>query len=259
MKTALCIYGLYRELDRCIRSWKFLNHMEYDVYFSTYDHTYERNTGLGIDIFEPITGDQILNNFPQAGNIEINLEQKDNLFLNPLHNSDKMLYHWKKCFDMLGASGIEYNRVFLIRPDLFFENSAEFILPTLDCSSDNIIYSGRLEQHPPPTYLGIVDTLLIGNVYTLGKIIRDMNYIFAPKHYFEYYLAKFLINNDIYSFPLGDKDVRYTVVRSNARQFIDNNITDNFAHDFMVELGKLTEKWAIATNGYEDRKLPYAI
>ena len=257
MKTAICIFGLFKELPRCIRSWKFLNHLNYDIYFSTYNYTYERNTNLGINIFEEVTEQEIKDLFPSAQNILINLENKDNNELNSLHNSDKMLYHWKKCWSMLCDSGVIYDSVFLVRPDIIFENSTEISLSNLDCSSEDIIYGGGVRQCPPPTYISTMDILTIGNPIAIGKIITGMNFIYDYTKFFEYHLAKFLVNNDIYSVDLGNMDVIYAVVRSNSRELINSNINGNFDGIFLNNIHLLTHRFSETVDEHIDRALPF--
>jgi hypothetical protein len=248
MKTALCIYGMFKEFPRVVRSWKFLNHIDYDVYFSTYSINVERSDRLEIHVIEPVNKSDIISAFPSAGLVEINFsDYYGDKFIKHLgHNSNRMLYHWKKCWEMLIRADIKYDRVILIRPDLLLLNLNESLIPALTCNVDDYLYGlSPVLQAPPPTFLGTVDNMFIGNMYTIGRLIKQINYIEDHDRYFEYHLCKFLINNDIYVEPLGVRGLTSTVVRSNSRELFEMG-GDNFDNEFVAKAAILTGEFAKA-------------
>ena len=49
MKTAIFVYGQYRDFDVVVKSWNFLNDLDCDVYFSTWDKSYQKNPQSFVD------------------------------------------------------------------------------------------------------------------------------------------------------------------------------------------------------------------
>ena len=66
MKVAVLVYGMIREIDIAIKTWNFLNHPDFDFYFTTWSESYQINDNLGIDIREEITEDTIRKHVPNA-------------------------------------------------------------------------------------------------------------------------------------------------------------------------------------------------
>jgi len=66
MKTAVLVSGMYREFDIAVKSWKFLNDLDCDVYFSTWKKSVQSSTVLDIHIDEDVTEDMILKHIPNA-------------------------------------------------------------------------------------------------------------------------------------------------------------------------------------------------
>ena len=54
MRAAVLINGECRELPIAIKSWKFLDEIDCDVYVSTWDKSIQKNPTLGINIEEDI-------------------------------------------------------------------------------------------------------------------------------------------------------------------------------------------------------------
>ena len=65
-KMAVLINGEFREFDIAIKSWKFINEIDCDIYVSTWDKTIQINKKLNIHIEEDITEDNIKKHFPNA-------------------------------------------------------------------------------------------------------------------------------------------------------------------------------------------------
>jgi len=68
MRAAVLINGECRELPIAIKSWKFLDEIDCDVYVSTWDKSIQKNPTLGINIEEDIT--KVYNRkYPPCSNI----------------------------------------------------------------------------------------------------------------------------------------------------------------------------------------------
>jgi hypothetical protein len=112
MKVAVLVYGMYREFDIAVKSWKFLQEIDNDVYFSTWNTSMQKNKRLDIAIDEEVSRDRITKHIPTA---IVNVES-DTL---PLSNPQKLIYHWKQCLRMMKESGKHYDIIMLTRPDSF--------------------------------------------------------------------------------------------------------------------------------------------
>ena len=66
MKTAVLVSGMCRQFDIAVKSWKFLNDLDCDVYFSTWKKSVQSSKVLNMYIEEDITEDMILEHIPNA-------------------------------------------------------------------------------------------------------------------------------------------------------------------------------------------------
>ena len=137
MKIAILVCGMYREFETAVKSWDFLNKLDCDVFFSTWDHTYEKHYSLGIDISESesVTVERIRKNIQP-----IRFSIDNEIIAHHLNSKQKMILRWKRAISLMKFSGIKYDAVILIRPDLSFEHSKGFE-EILDTLSPNILYS----------------------------------------------------------------------------------------------------------------------
>ena len=117
MNVAVLVFGEYREFDIAVKSWKFLNEFNCDVYFSTWDESIQVKDDLNVNIFEQVTVERIKNHIPSA-TVSIK-NQNDVAHLNG--NTQKMFFHWKESFRLMIESGKQYDSIMLLRPDLYFD------------------------------------------------------------------------------------------------------------------------------------------
>ena len=114
MKLAVLVYGMYREFDIAVKSWDFLNHIDSDVYFSTWNKSVQKNNRLNITIDEEVSEERIKKHIPNA----ITSVQSEDGFMD-LTNPQKLIYHWKNCLKMVKESGKEYDLIMITRPDTY--------------------------------------------------------------------------------------------------------------------------------------------
>jgi hypothetical protein len=114
MKLAVLVYGMYREFDIAVKSWDFLNHIDSDVYFSTWDKSVQKNNRLNITIDEEVSEERIKKHIPNA----VTSVQSEDGFMD-LTNPQKLIYHWKNCLKMVKESGKEYDLIMITRPDTY--------------------------------------------------------------------------------------------------------------------------------------------
>lgn len=116
MKAAVIVYGMLREFDIAIKTWNFLNHPDFDFYFSTWKDSYQINKNLNIDIREIITEESIKRYIPNA-KISI-LDEKNYQFPGDVvYQNDKLIFHQKNALRMIEESGVKYDILILTRSD----------------------------------------------------------------------------------------------------------------------------------------------
>ena len=52
MRIAVFVYGMYREFDRAVPSWNFINDLNCDVYVSSWNHSKQGKFNLYQTIIE---------------------------------------------------------------------------------------------------------------------------------------------------------------------------------------------------------------
>lgn len=214
-KTAVLVYGEFREFEYAHKTWSFLNYIDYDIYFSTWNVTKESNELLGIYIEEDVTPDRILKYFPNAI-----VDIRDDY--GPLTTSiNKMTFHWRNLFNMIQFSGIEYDNVILLRPDLYI---VEFkpINDLLNNLKDDRIYGlSEMRTLSPPSFLYVQDCMFIGKVEKLKWSLLTFG---SPDTTFKdihYHLCLHFLQNFIYVESIGIKYLDYYVMRSINRSFLN--------------------------------------
>ena len=158
MKTAVLVFGEFREFETAHTSWKFLENIDYDIYVHTWDTSNDTNSELGINVKESVDEHRILKYFPNA---TVNIEQDKELGL----ASARMIYHIRMLFNMMTLSGVKYDTVILLRPDIYFNDSTNIESLLIELPNKNILYGLSTVNHPPPpefTYVN--DCLFIGTM-----------------------------------------------------------------------------------------------
>lgn len=132
MKLAVLISGEYRKFDVCRKTMNFLNNADIDVYVSTWDKTIYSNKLINLYTEELVTEERILKDLKRDATIKIdNHSSLDNMKYN-----SKMINRWLTGFELIKNSGIHYDYIIVMRPDLFFENIHNFDLNFLEKYKD---------------------------------------------------------------------------------------------------------------------------
>ena len=80
MKTAILVFGEYREFNNAHKTWKFLNNIDYDLYVSTWNTSNDVNDLLGINLHTTIDETDILNAVEKQATINtINSKEKNEM------------------------------------------------------------------------------------------------------------------------------------------------------------------------------------
>jgi hypothetical protein len=227
-KLAVLIGGMYREFDNAHKSWNFLNNNETDVFFSTWDETYEKNSTLNINVIEKVTKERILKHLPNA---IINIET-DNPYISL--NGNKMVSHWRRLFNMINTTDYEYEKIILIRPDIFFnkENTLNEFINSID--TDYLYALGPICFSPPPGLLFIQDMLFLGKFDTVKNAILTFPMCDLTYKDIHYHLARHFVLNDIYVEKIPNEVLKYSIMRNSHR----NNLDKSFE-----ELHTISEEW----------------
>jgi hypothetical protein len=133
MKIAVLLVGEYRTFPYCRKTMRFLdqlsnNEMEIDVYFHTWETTKLYNPLIGlhsnpspIRSSRTVTENEIreLLNRPAVVKVSPAPNDKDGFLI--------MRKGWLLGFELIKNSEIEYDYVYVMRPDLFFRKEASYL------------------------------------------------------------------------------------------------------------------------------------
>ena len=214
-RIAILVWGMLREFEYAHKTWKFLNDIEYDIFFSVWDKTFEENKILDIDIKDDVTRESILKYFPNA---TINIESE--IDVNAATNTKKMSYHWKKLFILTKLSDYEYDSVLLIRPDLYIKenNFSNFIK---NFNKNHILGLSEIKHGCGPGFHYVQDCLFFGKYDLMRDVFLSFNPPDNSLQYIHYHLAKYFVYNDIYIEEMGPIIIDYFVMRSIHRKILN--------------------------------------
>lgn len=227
-KTAVLVYGEFREFEYAHKTWSFLNYIDYDIYFSTWDVTEESNEFLGTHIREDVTPDRILKYFPNA---IADVRDDQHLFNTP---ETKMIFHWRNLFNMLTFSGNIYDNVVLLRPDLYLVERNRIDTLLYNLKSDRIYGLSEIMIQEPPSLLFVQDCLFIGKLEKIKWALLTFGPPDTSFRNIHYHLGMHFLTNFIYVESIQVHYFDYYVMRSINRDFLN--------HSFETQK-KLSEEW----------------
>lgn len=169
-KVAILIGGLFRKLEYTHKTWSFLNDIEYDIFFSTWDYTFEKNLwyhSIPEEIKKPISKNDILKYFPKAN---INIETDDN----SLSYHDKMFYHWNKLLNMMDET--QYDIIILTRSDIAIKEKKS-LSNFIDLINDDCIYGLGPIGLDEENEVYVQDCLFLGKSKYFKKIFNKIDII----------------------------------------------------------------------------------
>ena len=133
MKIAILISGEYRTFSVCRKTMAFLDDPCVDIYFSTWNTNVYSVPAINFYRKEYITESRILTDLGKSAVIEI--EDENSIDIKKYNT--KMIHRWIKGFELIKNSGIEYDYVLIVRPDIFFNNASKF-LDTIESYSETV-------------------------------------------------------------------------------------------------------------------------
>jgi hypothetical protein len=190
MKTAIIVYGLYRQFDIAHKSWGFLDYLDCDVYVSTWNKSKEESTKLNINIDINVTEEHYTNYFPDAVVDILNQEEH-----NPAENI--ILTHWKNGLRLIRESNKQYDQILIIRADAYVESIAYKWFPNY--IEPNKVYSerGYITIKGKDDYF-VNDFFFIGNYNDMSRMIDNASLEIRNIHDG---LSKILLSLEIYVYP----------------------------------------------------------
>jgi len=223
MKIAVLIAGEYREFPVAHKFWTFLKWDNVDSYFSTWNTSKMLLKGKG-EIMEQISEDKILNFITP---ISIDLASLDDPPQNQICYQGYLINRWKSAINLMNNSGIQYDRVILLRPDVALDYDEEFFkewLANIPNDAHDTLYAitgGRLDElFPLDKYRQMSDMIYVGTQQSISKILDIEMDIFNTIYMVDThrYLADqfVIIYNKIMNMP-----VQWSIVRSNCRYRTD--------------------------------------
>lgn len=225
MKIAVLLVGEYRTFPYCRKTMQFLdqssnNEMEIDVYFHTWETTKLHNPPIGrhlnpnpIRSSRTVTEDEIreLLNRPAVVKVSPVPDDRDGFLI--------MRKGWLLGFELIKNSGVEYDYVYVIRPDLFFRKEAAYLTGITSAKYKNAV--GFLPQNRNCDI--IADCDFFSTYENIKKIITDDVLLLDQANngihhvWFEYVKSKglnitslpFIVKEPhcIARFPMNDKTV----------------------------------------------------
>jgi hypothetical protein len=231
MKVAVLVFGMYREFDISVKSWDFLNELDCDVYFSTWDKSYQENKNMNIFINETITEEKIKNHIPNA-TISI-LKEIDFPDLNT--STKKMIFHWKNCLSMVDKSEKKYDQIMLIRPDAFIKTWIPYSRFNTFIESDRIYGCEWIQLVGNNSYT-MDDTFIFGHFDVMSKFIKELPISLPPHHEF----VIFLMSIGLYVQKI---EVGSSIVRPNCRFKDDLTFNDvgQLRHEYFENFHKIIQ------------------
>lgn len=193
-KLAFLIGGQLRTFENAHKTWTFLNEIEHDIFFSTWDTSYDKDYPT---IINDVKDEDILQYFPDA---KISIVS-DNLYTS---NVQKLNYHWKTLFKMVDDSEFLYDNVLLTRPDIFLIEHSSFSKFINNISEEYIFGLNSIYIPKPPFDIFVQDILFLGKYEIMKSIFSTLDLPEKIENNMHYYIAKHLVANDIYVEDIHD-------------------------------------------------------
>jgi len=208
-KTAVLLYGEYRQFDIAIKSWDFL--LEYDFYCSLWDTSHQYNKKLNIDYFQNINKDSIIN-FHKNSNVVLHNE---NIFSNKseLINKSrnfKSLFHWKSCIDLLYKSNIKYDKIILMRPDIHLSLLKDF--KHIDFEN-KIFTANNFNSCELTSDLFVHDAIIMGSFESINYLINSFENDESLNHNS---IALKILNSKFKNHNINEY-INFQIIRPNVR------------------------------------------
>jgi hypothetical protein len=215
MKVAVLVYGQYRDFDISVTTWDFINHLDCDFYFSTWNKSSQTSEKLNLTYSFDVNEDMIRK---FISNSQISILDESIILDTGIaleENTRKIIYHWKNGLKMIRESNVDYDMIFLLRFDTIFTISCEYN-EILKLNEDKTLYyDGRGDVENKT----VSDLFFISKFEVLSEFIDKLNDNAANIHT--------EISNTISILNLNLKSVidklDFQIIRPTVRELIPNN------------------------------------
>jgi hypothetical protein len=214
MKTAVFIYGEYRDFNIASKSWSFLKDLDCDVYVSTWDYSLQTHPLLDYHVEKNITPNMILDYIPNATFQIVNESEIYGDKIKNVTNHNKMIFHSKNCLKMAKESGVEYTHLIWTRTDSLIDlrlNKDNFY----NFNKKDRVYGLNAVTLVAPNELSVDDTFFIGNYHTLSKVIDTINENTIDGIHFELSLVIYKLG--LFVEALGN-NINFVTIRANVKE-----------------------------------------
>ncbi len=210
MKAAVLVYGMCTAFDLAVKSWKFLNDIDCDVYFSTWNYQKKYSEKLNYLSQFDVNEEMIKKNIP---NIKLLINDEKNYNFNL--TTEKIIFHWKNCLNMLDESKVNYDIIILTRPENYINykfNSLEFF----DKKEKDRIYGLENIQIVGLKKYFIQDIFFIGDYKVMYDLLSTVPIDISCLHQG---LAEHIIYKNLYVEPI--KNLGVMTLRPNCVELIN--------------------------------------
>lgn len=201
MKVAVIVYGEFREFDTLIKYWDFLDKIDYDLYFSTWDYSFQENKYLNIKRERNITEDMVKEILPNSKFSILKLSEYTDKFKDGgYQNAKKVTVHLKNLVKMMRESEKKYDLVITTRTDNFTVFNLNNITLNEMSKKSDVLYGLQHIYISKPHQFFVEDLFFISNYDNICKLIDNLPDDMDDLHH---YLAINIINSDLYVEQIG--------------------------------------------------------
>ena len=213
MRAAVLIYGMYTAYDIAVKSWKFLNEINCDVYFSTWNYHKKYSDKLNY-LSEFSVEENMIKKY--ISNINLQIHDEKNFQFST--NIEKIVFHWKNCLKMMDEKNEKYDIMILTRPENFMKynfDSSDFFQK----KETNRIYGLENIQIVGINKYFIQDIFFVGDYKTMYNLLDTMPIDVSDLH------GKFsehIISKNLYVEPI--KNLGVMTLRPNCYDLNDEDM-----------------------------------
>lgn len=215
MKIAVLVYGQYRDFDISVTTWDFINHLDCDFYFSTWNKSSQTSEKLNLTSSFDVNEDMIRK---FISNSQISILDESIILDTGIaleENTRKIIYHWKNGLKMIRESNVDYDMIFLLRFDTIFTISCEYNEVLKLNEEKTLYYDGRGDVKNKT----VSDLFFISKFDVLSEFIDKLNDNSNNIHV--------ELSNVISSLNLNLKSptdkLNFQIIRPNVRELIPND------------------------------------
>ena len=213
MRAAVLVYGMTTAFELAVQSWKFLDEIDCDIYFSTWNFHKKYSEKLNYLSEHSVNEEMILKYIPNA---HLMINDEKNYSFNT--NIEKIVFHWRNCLEMMEKNKINYDIMILMRPENYmsynFHSSEFFKNRELDC-----VYGLENIRTVSPHRYFVQDIFFMGDYKIMYELLSTMSTDVNDLHG---KLAEHIINKNLYVKPL--ENIGVMTLRPNCMELFNKPV-----------------------------------